>query len=108
MQRIFRYSSWALLPFAIFVLTVTEFLRPEDIARPLAGILFKVLAIVCGFGGIVGTTILFLGMLLFCIVEDCSPVWKRVFWAMALLAVNLIAALPYYFLVYRKQMRAGG
>jgi hypothetical protein len=106
MQRIFRYSVWALLPFAIFILIVAEFLGPEDIASPIAGILFKVLAVVCGFGGIVGTTILFLGMLLFCIVRDRSPVWKRIVWAMALLAVNLVAALPYYFLVYRKQMRA--
>jgi hypothetical protein len=106
MQRIFRYSVWALLPFVIFVLTVTEFLGPEDIASPLAGILFKVLAVVCGFGGIAGATILFVGMLLFCILGDRSPVWKRIIWAMAILAANLVAAVPYYFLVYRKQMVA--
>jgi len=46
-----------------------------------------------------------LGMLLFCFVGDRSPVWKRMVWAIALLAVNLMAALPYYFVVYRKQIR---
>ena len=71
----------------------------------MACILFKALAMICGLGGIVGTSILFLGMLLFCFVGDRSPVWKRMVWAIALLAVNLMAALPYYFVVYRKQIR---
>jgi uncharacterized protein YqhQ len=46
-----------------------------------------------------------MGMLLFCLLRDCSPLWKRVIWAIAMLGVNLIAALPYYLLVYRRQVQ---
>jgi hypothetical protein len=38
-------------------------------------------------------------------VGDRSPVWKRIIWATALVAVNVIAALPYYLMEYRRQVR---
>ncbi len=105
MQSIFRWSALALVSFAVFIFAVTELLGPEDISRPLARVLFQVLAGLFGVGGALATSILFMGMLLFCLLRDCSPLWKRVIWAIAMLGVNLIAALPYYLLVYRRQVQ---
>jgi hypothetical protein len=97
------YSAWALVPFGCFIVAV-EFISPQDIGKPIAAAAFKTVAGLVGISGALAASFLFCGMIAFCVLGDRAPIWKRAVWMLGLLAGNLLVALPYYFMIYRKQV----
>jgi hypothetical protein len=105
MQKLFSYSLWVLFVAGLLVLaTFFPGMAPAWESRRLHPLLNL-------FGGALGifvalaASFLWIGMLIDCIIARNVNVAAKLLWIVALLIVNIAAALVYYFSTYTRQNR---
>jgi pilus assembly protein TadC len=81
-------------------------LSRQQVQTEITGGLFvRLLGGILGVVGAVAALVIWLGMTLFCLREDTSPLRRRVFWIVIFLLVGFLGPIVYFFRVYRIQVK---
>jgi hypothetical protein len=103
-NKLFLYSAWVVVCMGIFfIFMMTPWFDRID-KVPGYDFLLRVLGGALGVVGAPASLILLLGMAVFCLREDRSPIGTKIIWFVLFFATACFGAAAYFFSVYRKQV----
>lgn len=102
---LYFYSSWAVVCLAILMLfALTPWSKQVESLRGIKPLLY-LLGGTVGVVGVPASIIIFLGMVVFCVRGDPSPIHVKILWFILFFATAMFGAVVYFFTVYLRQVR---
>lgn len=102
---LYSYSAWAVVCSGVLMLFALTPWSKQIGSLPGIKPFLYLLGGVVGLAVVPALVIILLGMMIFCVREDHSPLHVKIFWFIVFFATGWFGAAVYFFTVYRRQVQ---